>query len=89
VTAYGYGNPLYVNSGCAYEGASGACTGNTRVVEQGTAGFWYKPWNGKSGRYQVGLQYSYTERKAFAGAAGIAPIANDSMVFASFRYYPF
>jgi hypothetical protein len=89
VTPYGYGNPLYVNSGCAYEGASGACTGNTRVVEQGTAGFWYKPWNGKSGRYQVGLQYSYTERKAFAGAAGIAPIANDSMVFASFRYYPF
>ena len=89
VTAYGYGNPLYVNSGCAYEGAPGACTGNTRVVEQGTAGFWYKPWNGKSGRYQVGMQYSYTERKAFAGAGGLDPIANDSMVFASFRYYPF
>jgi hypothetical protein len=86
---YGYGNPLYVNSGCNYEGAPGACTGNTRVVEQGTAGFWYKPWNGKSGRYQVGMQYSYTERKAFAGAGGIAPIAIDNMVFASFRYYPF
>ncbi len=86
---YGYGNPLYVNSGCNYEGAPGACTGNTRVVEQGTAGFWYKPWNGKSGRYQVGMQYSYTERKAFSGAAGIAPIAVDNMVFASFRYYPF
>jgi hypothetical protein len=34
------------------------------------------------------LQYSYTERKAFSGIGG-APIANDSMVFASFRYYPF
>jgi hypothetical protein len=89
LVGYGYGNPLYVNSGCAYEGAPGACTGNTRVVEQGTLGFWYKPWVGKSGRYQVGMQYSYTERKAFAGVAGIAPIANDSMVFASFRYYPF
>jgi hypothetical protein len=86
---YGYGNPLYVNSGCNYEGAPGACTGNTRVVEQGTAGFWYKPWNNKSGRYQVGLQYSYTERKSFAGAGGIAPVAIDNMVFASFRYYPF
>jgi hypothetical protein len=89
VSGFGYGNPLYVNSGCAYETATGACTGNTRVVEQGTAGFWYKPWIGKSGKYQIGMQYSYTERKAFSGAAGIAPIANDSMVFASFRYYPF
>jgi hypothetical protein len=44
---------------------------------------------GKYGRYQMGLQYSYTERKAFAGAEGVAPTANDSMVFASFRYYPF
>ena len=89
VTGYGYGNPVYVNSGCAYEGAPGACVGNTRVVEQATGGFWYRPWNGTSGRYQVGMQYSYTERKTFAGAAGLAPIANDSMVFASFRYYPF
>ena len=89
VSAYGYGNPLYVNSGCNYETAPGACTGNTRVVEQGTTGFWYKPWIGTSGKYQIGLQYSYTERKAFAGAKDIAPIANDSMVFASFRYYPF
>ena len=86
---YGYGNPLYVNSGCAYEGAPGACTGNTRVVEQGTLGFWWKPWMGTSGKYQIGLQYSYTERKAFAGVGGLDPIANDSMVFASFRYYPF
>jgi hypothetical protein len=91
ITDYGYGNPLYSNSGCASETATGTCTGNTRVVEQGTAGFWYKPWIGTYGRYQIGLQYSYTERKTFAGngAAGIAPIANDSMIFASFRYYPF
>lgn len=89
VVGYGYGNPLYVNTGCAYEGAPGACVGNTRLVEQGTAGFWYKPWVGKYGRYQMGLQYSYTERKAFAGTGGVAPTAIDNMVFASFRYYPF
>ena len=86
---YGYGNPLYVNSGCLSETATGACTANTRVVEQATTGFWYKPWIGKYGKYQIGMQYSYTERKTFAGAQGIAPEANDSMVFASFRYYPF
>jgi hypothetical protein len=88
VTGYGYGNPLYVNSGCDFEGAPGACVGNTRVVEQGTAGFWCRPFSGSFGRYQVGLQYSYTERKAFSGVGG-APVADDSMVFASFRYYPF
>ena len=61
------------------------------MVEQATGGFWFKPYVGSFGRYQIGLQYSYTERKAFAGngALGITPIANDSMVFASFRYYPF
>jgi hypothetical protein len=91
VSGYGYGNPLYSNSGCASETATGSCVGNTRVVEQGTAGFWYKPFIGKYGRYQIGLQYSYTERKAFNGNGpfSIAPIANDSMMFASFRYYPF
>jgi hypothetical protein len=91
VSGYGYGNPLNDNGGCASETAAGACVGNTRVVEQGTAGFWYKPFIGKFGRYQIGLQYSYTERKAFSGngALNIAPIANDSMMFASFRYYPF
>lgn len=91
VSPYGYGNPLYDNGGCASETATGSCVGNTRVVEQGTAGLWYKPFVGKYGRYQVGLQYSYTERKAFNGngPSSIAPIANDSMVFASFRYYPF
>jgi hypothetical protein len=91
VSGYGYGNPLYSNSGCESETATGSCVGNTRVVEQGTTGFWYKPFIGKYGRYQIGLQYSYTERKTFNGNGplNIAPIANDSMVFASFRYYPF
>jgi hypothetical protein len=94
VTGYGYGNPLYSNSGCQYENAPGTCVGNTRVIEQATAGFWYKPWVGAFGRYQWGLQYSLTERKAFFGAGvngvgQVAPVGNDSMVFASFRYYPF
>jgi hypothetical protein len=93
VTAYGYGNPRYDNSACAGELATGKCVGNSRVVEQATFGFWHKPYVGAFGRIQWGLQYSYTERKAFAGqgagGASFAPTANDNMVFASFRYYPF
>ncbi|MEP6546140.1 MAG: hypothetical protein ABJD53_01640 [Gammaproteobacteria bacterium] len=89
LTGYGYGNPLYSNAGCQYEGAPGACVGNSRVIEQATLGFWHRPYVGAFGRIQYGLQYSYTERKAFAGAGGISPVGNDGMLFASFRYYPF
>jgi len=89
VVGYGYGNPLYSNSGCVSETATGGCAGNTRLIQQGTAGFWYRPYAGSFGRIQWGLQYSHTERKAFAGAGGIAPVANDNMVFGSFRYYPY
>jgi hypothetical protein len=91
LTPYGYGNPLYSNSGCTSETAAGTCVGNTRLIEQATLGFWHRPYVGAYGRYQWGLQYSYTERKAFSGsgALGIAPVGNDGMVFASFRYYPF
>jgi hypothetical protein len=91
ITPYGYGNSLYSNAGCVSETAKGACVGNTRLVEQGTLGFWYKPYIGNYGRIQYGLQYSHTERKAFAGsgALDLAPVGDDNMVFASFRYYPF
>jgi hypothetical protein len=92
LTGYGYGNPLYVNSGCESQVATGACTANNRVIEQGTFGFWHKPYSGPWGTFRYGLQYSYTERKAFDGkglTGQYAPVANDNMVFLSFRYYPF
>jgi hypothetical protein len=92
ITAYGYGNPLYVNSGCESQVATGACTANNRVVEEATFGFWHKPYTGAYGTIRYGVQYSYAERKAFDGkgkTGEYAPIANDNMVFLSFRYYPF
>jgi hypothetical protein len=86
--AYGYGNPLYLNAGCFTEGSSATCNGNTKEIDQITGGFWHKPYQGKFGKIQWGVQYSYTERKAFEGVGG-APKANENMVFTSFRYYPF
>ena len=85
-TLYGYGNALLNNSGCLTEG--GTCSGNTRMVRQGTLGFWQKIYQGSFGRAQVGVQYSYTERSLF-NAVGGAPTTNDNMAFLSFRYYPF
>lgn len=92
----GLGNPFYDNTGCETEGASASkCIGNNHYVDQITAGFWDRPYVGKFGKVQLGIQYSYTERHAFAGygTAGApgnpAPIARDNMIFTSIRYYPF
>ena len=85
--AYGYGNPLYTNVGCFIEGST-VCNGNTHSIKQATAGVWQKLYVGPFGRAQVGAQYSYTERKSFAGIGG-APLSKTSMGFVSFRYYPF
>src|SRR5579859_7144236 len=91
----GYGNPNYSNLGCETEG-SAACVGNTHFIEQITAGFWDRPVALRFGRFQWGIQYSYTERHTFAGfgttagaAGNPAPIARENMIFTSIRYYPF
>jgi hypothetical protein len=91
LTPYGYGNPLYQNGGCFSEIAAvpaTACIGNTRLIRQGTTGFWFKPYMGAFGRFQYGLQYSYSQRESFEGLGG-APTANQNIVMASMRYYPF
>ena len=91
VTPYGYGNPLYQNGGCFSEivtTPATACVGNTRLIKQGTAGFWFKPYAGAFGRFQYGFQYSYSQRQSFEGLGG-APAADQNIVMASMRYYPF
>src|ERR1035441_7160730 len=57
-TLVGYGAPTFVNSGCYAEVLPGSggfsptglanCTADTRAVIEGTAGFWYKFYNGRS-----------------------------------------
>jgi hypothetical protein len=87
-TVVGYGTlPGSANAGCNIEG--GSCSALTKSVDQYTGGLWWKFYQGSFGRAQWGLQYSYTERKAFADAVGIAPIGKENMVFTSFRFYPF
>ena len=85
---FGYGTIAgSTNAGCVVEG--GACSAVTKSIDQVSAGLWDKVYNGSFGQVRIGLQYSYTERKAFADAAGLAPKATENMVFTSFRYYPF
>ncbi|HEX6504849.1 MAG TPA: hypothetical protein VF011_16535 [Terriglobales bacterium] len=98
----GYGSPLFSNAGCFSEQVPGAsngftpgtligCTGDTRVIYEGTVGFWYKIYNGDRGRVQFGPQYSYVDRVSWFGKASATipnqPQGYDNMLFTSFRYY--
>jgi hypothetical protein len=100
----GYGAPHFSNSGCYTEkppsiavtngfnpGALSKCTGDTRAIMEGTAGFWYRFYNGPRGKFQFGTQYSYVTRETWSGVAGAgtsgSPSGLDNMVYTSFRYY--
>jgi len=92
----GYGAPLFNNSGCTTETGPGSggfapgglsnCTADTRVMIEGTAGFWHKIHSGPKGRVQWGLQYSYLDRQTWSGS-GLEPHGTDNLFFSSFRYY--
>jgi hypothetical protein len=99
----GYGSPFFSNSGCYTEtgpgaggflpGGLGSCTADTRVLVEGTAGVWFKLYDGSKeklnwGRLQFGPQYSYVTRNTWSGATYPGePHGIDNMVFTSFRYY--
>lgn len=96
--AVGYGSPAFSNSKCSVEnvpvngtgflpGSLSSCTADTRVLIEGTAGFWYRFYSGPKGRIQWGPQFSYVDRQTWSGASGIEPHGIDGMLFTSFRYY--
>jgi hypothetical protein len=86
---FGYGNPLYNNTGCAIENSPAAtCNGNTAEVRQYTAGFYDTVMKGSYGTVKAGVQYSYNKRFAFEGVGG-APKTDDHIVMTQVRYYPF
>jgi hypothetical protein len=69
-------------------GGTFACSGLVKDIRQLTGGVWHTFYEGKFGRLRGGVQYSYTVKDGFPGIGG-APQARDSMVFTSFRWYPF
>jgi hypothetical protein len=92
----GYGSPFANNSGCGTElppsnqltpSGGGTCAGDTRIIMEGTLGFWHRFYQGPKGGMRWGVQYSYFTRTGWSGVAGISPKAVDNMVWTSFRYY--
>jgi len=97
----GYGSPNFSNAGCFTEVQPGSggfapgglanCTSDTRFLVEGTAGFWFKLYDGSKekvnrGRVQWGPQFSYVDRNTWSGVGG-EPHGLDGMIFTSFRYY--
>jgi len=85
---YGYGNPNASNAGCATEGSALSCTANTRDLMEGTAGFWWKFYQGDFGSVRWGAQYEYVARNVWGGVGG-GGTADNSIFMTSFRFYPF
>jgi hypothetical protein len=77
------GTPL---SGGYNPGGLKNCNGDTRVIMEGTIGFWYRFYKGPKGTLQWGPQYSYIDRNIWSGTGG-NPNATENMILTSFRYY--
>jgi hypothetical protein len=75
-----------VSSGGFLPTNPGSCDGDTRVLLEGSAGFWYRIYNGPRGRLQFGAQYAYVTRNTWAEIGG-QPKGIENMFFTSFRYY--
>jgi hypothetical protein len=85
------GQPVFLSGGTAANiplGGRFGCAGLIKDVRQVTGGFWHTFYEGRFGKVRGGVQYSYTIKDGFFGIGG-APQAKESMVFTSFRYYPF
>ena len=96
----GYGSRFANNTGCGTElppanqitpSGGGTCAGDTRVISEGTLGFWHRFYQGPKGGMRWGLQYSYFSRNGWSGnnntGNSISPKAIDNMIWTSFRYY--
>ncbi|MGB7134418.1 MAG: hypothetical protein WBD46_03980 [Acidobacteriaceae bacterium] len=100
----GYGSPYATMTGCNTESvpsgpnASSApiapanCGGNTKDVQEFSAGDWYNLYNGPKGRMRFGLQYAHFERDLWSGVGGTTNPGGgakgvDNMFWTSFRYY--
>ncbi|MCU1321295.1 MAG: hypothetical protein JWM43_944 [Acidobacteriaceae bacterium] len=103
----GYGAPTNIVSGCYTEvlpvtspngggdvpGSAANCNADTRNIQEGTVGYWFRFYRGSHGTLQQGIQYSYAVRHTWQGIGDPnnnlpgSPKGIDNMWFTSFRYY--
>jgi hypothetical protein len=62
------------------------CRGANRNIYEITAGYWFKPYQGRFGRFQYGNQVEYLHRDLWSGI-GHTPQGGDLVVFSTVRLY--
>ncbi len=72
--------------------ATNACKGNTKDVQEFSAGWWYNIYAGPKGRLRQGFQYALFRRDLWSGNGGTLnpggdAHGDDNMWWTSFRYY--
>jgi TolA-binding protein len=85
-SAAGYGSTLVSYSDCTDEVDMNACSGANRNVQEVTAGYWFKLYQGSFGRIQYGNQVEYLHRNLWSGV-GHTPQGGDLVMFSSVRFY--
>jgi hypothetical protein len=92
---FGYGSPLFNDTGCLIESSPGACSANTSSVTSATLGGWWKFYQGAIGNMQLGLQLSHIKREVWAATitgtpnTQASPSTDINLGLISFRYYPY
>ena len=66
-----------------------SCSGNVGTERMLSGGFWWKFYRGSLGYLMAGPQVSFTQNQTYTASNGSVGRTNDTMVFFSFRYYPF
>jgi hypothetical protein len=84
--------PSTASTGNAISVAPSNCSGNTKDVQEFTAGYWFNIIAGPQGRLRQGIQYSWIRRDLWSGNGGTTNPSNgadgeNNMIFTSFRYY--
>jgi hypothetical protein len=92
----------YITTAGSFTGTTTNCAAVNKLVSGVTTGFWQDVYKGPMGRVATGLQWEWIHRESFAGYgvipasaagpafAGVGAVhADDNMVLASVRWYPF
>jgi hypothetical protein len=80
---FGYGNPAFDNSGCMIPtvesfatGTSATCVADNKRLVDAKVGFWQDLYNGRYGKFVLGVELEYLERTSFAGIGGVVSTDN-------------
>jgi hypothetical protein len=84
---YGWGNPNFLNSGCAILG--GTCNGSVKTIWDAELGAVWRIYNGPYGHLDFLPQITYLDKTLFTDVNGNGPSAKNLAVDLAFRFYPF